>query len=798
MKSVIKINNNEEEGIIKDGNFSDFETLDFSQQYKFPYCLVGKTQSEFKAKQINKCGVGILIGPSIVLTAGHNLTNICKETGKLQIADSVSFTVGANGDFEPFETVSSTEFYIPDGFIQGIKDQIAKNQLLNDWAIVYLTVPIGETVKILYNLEHLSYVKTNENGLFSYFNENTNMNLKILAQNNPEISIIGYSEFKEESTTQEKDDNSNFYNNPTPKTIKTAYNSAIHIPSNSISKVKHDIEESNTLNTKDININIQISTKEEGLVKSSIFSNNLNKLNIMKLDNNSKKGFSKEILDYVILNSENKEVNNKFNEIRVKLIGKSCLSESKGRLDDFEEALKYKISTYKGQSGSPIFLRIKKEILNEYYRSDYKENSNTSYYNSYKDNSDDYDYDNNNATNKEEFAYIFIGIHSRRGPLLYDNIIINNDNFDDNKNEDYDDENVNTDVYANLTSNSQYNAIGNSINNEAFPGFNRTLNNNLIINNVNDEEFDKVETQVKKMKSSSIDNRLSLNNSFTNYNEKKVDSKNVSKGLLDLVAMHGICEFNEGLLLMGNNILPISSAVEKRKYSNTVLESLKVSKVDNKDSKDVNTKLNNTSPTSLSTSNAVNNENNQTSNISKKIPKYQITYYNKEHEQNQHKSSFCNVTLSLNGKPKLVGLFKKDIKMEVLFTFAKEIMNIDINYISLHCFKGKTKKILNGKFDDNKQLGIFLEPNQFSTIFNIDISMSYGTDLGKRVLEKYMENYDLDIEKIRINFKKKHMRPLFDSIFDEIAAFSDIHPTFGKLFAKIRAYVLEKIGITSS
>lgn len=738
MKSVIEIETNPEEGIIKNDSFSKFETIDFSKQNKFPYCLVGKITSEFELKKINKFGVGILIGPNVVLTAGHNLTNIDKESGNFQIADSVSFTVGANGDFEPFETIKSVDFHLPEDFIQGVKEQIAKKQLLNDWAVIYLSVPIGEAVKKLYNLENLSYVQTAENGLFNFFNDNTHQNLSKLGGNDPEISIIGYSEYKidncDENKTTPNDIQGNPINNINSSTLRT-------------NKTEEEAK-------KDFNINIQISTNEEGLVASSIFSNNLNQLNIVKLENN-KKG-STEKLDYVILNTENKEVNKLKEHQTRKYSGRTFMSESKGKLDGFDDALKYKISTYKGQSGSPIFLRLRKfsslnQNTNFHHQSDLNEHFFVDNINNIISHNDGLDY-----------IYIFIGIHSRRGPLLYDNIVSSSTNIIGN-------------LDGNCNNSTNNNNLIQNTNDEDYYGENKGdlmfLSNNNTVGQ--DEEVDKVETQVKKMKSRTNEHRLSLNGSFSKENNKP--NKN---DLLNLISIHGICEFNEGILIMGNKVLPISNQVEAR----------------NCKEKKQNGNFIQTSSNNL---NNINSNNNTQNNNSNNNNSYQLTYYNNSKDNdNVYKSSYCNVTLNLNGKVKLSGIFKRDLKMEILFNFGAEIMNIDkSNIIFISNIGMKNEKRINGKHDNSKQLNIFIDDNLYNIVFEVDINMKYGDELGQKVLEKYMENYDLDIQSIKENFKQKHMKALFDSIFDEIANFSDIHPTFGRLFSKIRSYVLNKIGL---
>jgi hypothetical protein len=89
-------------------------------------------------------------------------------------------------------------------------------------------------------------------------------------------------------------------------------------------------------------------------------------------------------IDYIILDL--KEYNREFDSSDV---NKLIMSESCGEMElsSDKESISYKISTYKGQSGSPVFLKYKNEKTNTY-------------------------------------VYSFLGIHSRRGPsrgeILYE------------------------------------------------------------------------------------------------------------------------------------------------------------------------------------------------------------------------------------------------------------------------------------------------------------------------------------------------------------------------------------------
>lgn len=607
----IVFDENPEEGIIKNDNLSRNERVELCNLSKFPFCLIGKIISEFKEERVSKSGIGMLIGPSVVLTAGHNLTNISKETGKLETASSIKFLIEIN-EVLPFGVVSTSNYYIPESFINGIKEQNAKKQLLNDWSVLYLSTPLGESIKKLYSLESFSYLNVRENGLFLFFLENSNQNINKLASLNPEISIIGFTESSCEDALLDKSKLCDFVN-----------------------------EKGSELKEKqDINISIQICAKEEGLMKA-INTNSNNPFN-MKLKSHLKEKDEKK---YLIFNSDKSSFTHP---------AKGFMSESLGKLEDFTDALKYKISTYKGQSGSPIFLKLKKMAS--------ARNGSITSDNPFADNLDI----SNNQLN--EFIYVFLGIHSRRGPLLYENIFLkDSDHQNDGSVED---------------------------------------------------EVDKVETKVKKL---SIDSR-------SNTKLPSSDSK-----YTNLVALHGICDFNEGLLIMGSNVTPISEAAKMNQYQ---------------------------------------------SNQKQVAP-----------------TDYKSISISVSSKDKTFGLFHKETKLDVLFDLGSQILLIDKQYVILSLIQKKSEKKFNSKFDNNKYIQQIIDEDQYVATFEAEVNMKYGDELGKQVLEKYMENYDLTLESIKQDFKQTHMKVLYDSIFDEISSFAEIHPTYGKLFSKIKSYVLGQLGL---
>jgi len=134
-------------------------------------------------------------------------------------------------------------------------------------------------------------------------------------------------------------------------------------------------------------VNVQMSIKE--LKKDNLIGDITLSPYLVDLDNTIEPQLGH---DYIVF--DNKAYIKKFNEFdKDKLI----MSESKGELDekhDNNKSFKYQISTYKGQSGSPIFLRSLKVNNNI-------NNNNSSY--CYED----------------EYDYRLIGLHSRSDRYYY-------------------------------------------------------------------------------------------------------------------------------------------------------------------------------------------------------------------------------------------------------------------------------------------------------------------------------------------------------------------------------------------
>ena len=329
---------------------------------QFPYYLIGKVVSKFEIDGINKFlnGVGILIGPNIVLTVAHNLCHL-NHNGKILHTKKVLFFSCSNGDFNLFVPVKYLKTYISENYVEALVKEDKDNELLNDWGLIYLNYPIGNSIVKLLDIENTNELKIINNYFYHFFINNQELNLEKIVKtvNSEKISIIGYTEFKDK-----------YKNNSAYKFLNS------FMKKNKNEKMENSFDDINTNKSPNKNISNEENKKEdftEGLITTNRFYHG---------SNNSNNKLSLNGIDYIVLNE--KDLNKEFD---LNDADKQIMSESKGKLviDDNEKNfnLRYKISTYKGQSGSPIFLR-------------YKRISNSK---------------------KGEYVYQFLGLHSRRGPL---------------------------------------------------------------------------------------------------------------------------------------------------------------------------------------------------------------------------------------------------------------------------------------------------------------------------------------------------------------------------------------------
>lgn len=377
-------NNSELEGIVQNEPLKNkYETVRYHKMNQFPYYLIGKVVSKFEIDGVNKFlnGVGILIGPRVVLTVAHNLCHLT-QTGNIIYTKRVVFFPAANGDFILFDSVKSIKTYTPESYTNALIKDDKESQLQNDWGLIYLSTPIGNSITSLLDIDSKGELHV-DNELYYFFTNNEHMKLDSLTTqtNSEKISIVGYTEYKDKyknntaykflGNFRKKANNNNIEKCETGTNEKGISKSIKKFLSEIVNEADKE---------KKININIDIIKEDvtEGLITSSRYYCPSHMIG----DNNPQ--ISLNGVDYIILGEED---SNK--DFDVTDADKQIMSESKGKLvlkDEEKEKnmIKYQISTYKGQSGSPIFLRFKRI----------------------------------SQSKKGEYVYHFIGLHSRRGPSV--------------------------------------------------------------------------------------------------------------------------------------------------------------------------------------------------------------------------------------------------------------------------------------------------------------------------------------------------------------------------------------------
>jgi len=808
------------EGIVdNEPQNNKYEAIKFHKLNEYPYFLIGKVISKFEFDGQNQHlkGVGILVGPDVVLTVAHNLCHM-KSSGNVYKAKQVYFEPAANGKFNLFEKVKFRNYFIPENYIKALNDNDEDGQLYNDWGLIFLSNPIGDYIKKYFDIKDCKYIEI-INGLYSFFSKNEIMN------NNLDLSSFLNQKYNSDSKNQNlnsdgrnNNDNNNYDNKKALKISIVGYSkNKINDLKNQYASKKLSTSAGNTGNNinlnnqgknranennddyeldKNININININTKEkrhvvtEGLFKTVannklirnkhlenmgngidyiLFNNeDLNrdfneiddenlimteskgtlKMDFSEIDSYLKKNFNdlvsigndacnnnnikskaptqefecaphlatesnfspknEELIKNELLaafgcieddllqkkndngiNSDNKnndiskrDSNNSFTNSKIK-------NENPGRkiseslTGNGPKSLKYPISTYKGQSGSPIFLRIKKN-------------------------------DNNP---KSKYIYVFIGLHSRRGPIKNDKLTELNNNISNINNNANNISNATNKLPENFFISETENAT------DSYPAHSNiknylSLKNDNLKNNV-----------LNKIPSSEI--QSGENALLSNLKPEEAEYKS-------LIMKNGICNYNVALNILGDTSKNIMDVINQNK------ESL------------------NKERTSLN-------------------------------------SEFVLVRLFDKENLALKGLFKNQLNMEVLFQVASDFKKLPIEFIRFkQCSDHFSKNYLTYNHDREKFLYKLIENEEESSELEFYININkntYSKFIAESIFNKFSENYD--IEKVKLDFKKfsKH---LFDTIFIELKGYDPNSSFYGKFFKLIRDHLIKKIAIDNS
>jgi len=776
------------EGIVdNEPQNNKYETIKFHKLNEYPYFLIGKVISkfEFDGQDQHLKGVGILVGPDVVLTVAHNLCHM-KSAGNIYKAKQVYFEPAANGKFNLFEKVKFRNYFIPENYTKALNDNDEDGQLYNDWGLIFLSNPIGDYIQKYFDIKNCKYIEV-INGLYSFFSRNEmmntdlsnflnenynldsneNLNLNAINKNKKalKISIVGYS----------KNKINDLKNQYAQKINQNSGNSANNI---NLNQKNRPIENKDDMELdKNININININTLKNrhhgNVVTEGLFKTTANnKLIRNKLLENMGNG-----IDYILFNNE--ELNRDFNEIDDENL---IMTESKGTLkmefseinnyfkknfnnmlntgngacnntnrnaptpefecaphtateccfspkkdnllknehftncsfieDDLAQkenycrnsinkvknqlparkisnslmgnglkSLKYPISTYKGQSGSPIFLRIKKN--------------------------------DNNPKNK--YLYVFIGLHSRRGPIKSDKLteLSNNSNFN-----------------SNINSNNMSSASS------------KIAENLFISETENETDSLPINNNIKKYltHSNNINNGTNqINNTIREIqpgkNSLKTNIKPEEAEYNSLIMKNGICNYNVALNILGDTSKNIMDVIKQNKES-----------------------------------------------LSRDRPSLN--------------SEFALVRLYDKENLALKGLFKNQLNMEVLFQVASDFKKLPIEFIRFkQCSDQFSKNYLTYNHDKEKFLYKLIENEQENSQLEFYININkntYSKFIAENIFNKFTENYNMD--KVKLEFKK-YSKHLFDSIFTELKGYDPNSSFYGKFFKLIRDHLLKKIGV---
>jgi len=228
----------------------------------------------------------------------------------------------------------------------------------------------------------------------------------------------------------------------------------------------------------------------------------------------------------------------------------------------------------------------------------------------------------------------------------------------------------------------------------------------------------------------------------------------------EIIKQHGMCEYNIALSILGETIIKVKGIIDK----NYPVKA-------------------------------------KTPEVNLYVDQYQTfndNYSQNSNSANELKSEFVMTKLYLNDQVKMCGLFKRNVPLSVIFAFGARIFNVPKEYILLkEIGSSDVPTIQNFNFDQNKKINEIMEDQDLNKMsFELMLNIKkYGEVMSNNILQKFLENYDLEESQLKKDFEKKHMKTLFHAIFSEINSFDTVHPTYGKLFKKIRKTILMKIGL---
>ena len=325
-----------------------------------PYVFLGKLETHFLNTANQRCiseGVGFLIGNDIILTSAHNIYNGINEPTLIE------FTPLINGAIKLLTPIKVVHYEIMHEFrerkLKGITDDI----LMYDFAVCFLEKKLGSEIIEMFNINtkvetKFKFFNFGNKQLFYYFmqlkNEMMNLNHKFSDGNMCEkIAMISYINYKAEYLQTEhfrfKTSILRALSNKQNITHDTTYNHDYHIFMPEFKEKKR-----NANNIKSLNNNTMYLENDSTLL-AECRGTLCNTLGVYK----NKKGKSSDNLQEDIRVSEislsDRPTRDTMSYNRMSIYNKKLTHVRDNKFYEMD----YLITTYVGQSGSPIFLRKK-------------------------------------------------------------------------------------------------------------------------------------------------------------------------------------------------------------------------------------------------------------------------------------------------------------------------------------------------------------------------------------------------------------------------------------------------------
>ncbi|MCQ2816335.1 MAG: hypothetical protein MJ252_03615 [archaeon] len=367
--------------LINEPSENTYSIISPEDSCKYPYFLLGLVRLHFFSEGKSKVneGVGMLIGLDLVLTAAHNI--YLSEEEKLINLEFIPFT---NGIINIFKSVNVYKSETPTAF-NYLKSIGSEETLQFDYGLCFLSSLLGLEIIKFFNLEKDDKFTIVNERFFKFFIEQWNYVEDIFqhfdsGKLNEKISLVSYIQAKEESLKSEYFR----YRNCIQRLInqndgKNKDNSFIIEDKNTVNrKIKNKFQffDENhpyiisECKGKLMNINMKMEKKAQKESKeqkdiNNIFSFSDKNSSVTNMDRSSLNNFNnqiqqikdKETFDNSLSYRESTSTDRTSKCSNINNISLTYYSNIK----NYE--MNYVITTYIGQSGSPLFYRVKNKSI---------------------------------------------------------------------------------------------------------------------------------------------------------------------------------------------------------------------------------------------------------------------------------------------------------------------------------------------------------------------------------------------------------------------------------------------------